>query len=75
MTRRTYTPRPYAAAATNHLNAHERCALWAKPGMGKSVITLTWLDTLHNIVGESAPTLVLAPLRVARDTWTTEVQK
>ena len=75
MTRRTYTPRPYAAAATNHLNAHERCALWAKPGMGKSVITLTWLDTLHNIVGESAPTLVLAPLRVARDTWTNEVQK
>jgi len=75
VTRRTYTPRPYAAAATNHLNAHERCALWAKPGMGKSVITLTWLDTLHNIVGESAPTLVLAPLRVARDTWTNEVQK
>lgn len=75
MTRRTYTPRPYAAAATNHLNTHERCALWAKPGMGKSVITMTWLDTLHNIVGESAPTLVLAPLRVARDTWTNEVQK
>lgn len=75
MTRRTYTPRPYAAAATTHLNTHERCALWAKPGMGKSVITLTWLDTLHNIVGESAPTLVLAPLRVARDTWTNEVQK
>ena len=52
-----------------------RCALWAKPGMGKSVITLTWLDTLHNIIGESAPTLVLAPLRVARDTWTNEAQK
>ena len=75
MTRRAYTPRPYAAVATEHLNAHERCALWAKPGMGKSVITLTWLDTLHNIVGESAPTLVLAPLRVARDTWANEVQK
>lgn len=75
MTRRAYTPRPYAAVATEHLNAHERCALWAKPGMGKSVITLTWLDTLHNIVGESAPTLVLAPLRVARDTWAREAQK
>lgn len=75
MTRRAYTPRPYAAVATEHLNVHERCALWAKPGMGKSVITLTWLDTLHNIVGESAPTLVLAPLRVARDTWAREAQK
>lgn len=75
MTRRAYTPRPYAVPATDHLNAHERCALWAKPGMGKSVITMTWLDTLHNIVGESAPTLVLAPLRVARDTWTNEAHK
>lgn len=75
MTRRAYTPRPYATPATEHLNAHERCALWAKPGMGKSVITMTWLDTLHNIVGESAPTLVLAPLRVARDTWTNEAHK
>lgn len=73
--RRQYTPRPYAVPATDHLNAHERCALWAKPGMGKSVITMTWLDTLHNIVGESAPTLVLAPLRVARDTWTNEAHK
>lgn len=75
MTRRAYTPRAYAVPATDHLNAHERCALWAKPGMGKSVITMTWLDTLHNIVGESAPTLVLAPLRVARDTWTNEAHK
>jgi hypothetical protein len=75
MTRRTYTPRPYARVATDHLNAHDRCALWAKPGMGKSVITMTWLDTLHNVWGEDAPTLVLAPLRVARDTWTNEAQK
>jgi len=75
VTRRAYTPRPYAVVATEHLNAHERCALWAKPGMGKTVITMTWLDTLHNIVGESAPTLVLAPLRVARDTWASEAQK
>lgn len=75
MTRRAYTPRPFASLAMDLFAREPRCALWAKPGMGKSVITLTWLDTLHNIVGESAPTLVLAPLRVARDTWPREAQK
>jgi hypothetical protein len=73
--RKHYTPRPYADQALAHISAHPRAALWAKPGMGKSVITLTFLDTLHNIVGESAPTLVLAPLRVARDTWSNEAAK
>lgn len=72
---REYTPRPYAAVATEHLSHHDRCGLWAKPGMGKSVITMTFLDTLHNIAGEDAPSLVLAPLRVARDTWTSEAAK
>lgn len=73
--RRKYTPRPYAAIAMDHLANVERCALWAKPGMGKSVITMTFLDILHNVAGEDAPTLVLAPPRVARDTWTTEARK
>lgn len=75
MTRRAYTPRPYAGLAMAHMAEVERCALWAKPGMGKTVITMTFLDHLHNVVGEDAPTLVLAPLRVARDTWANEASK
>ena len=75
MSRRAYTPRDYAALAIDHINRNDRCALWAKPGMGKTVITMTWLDILHNVVGEDAPTLVLAPLRVARDTWAIEAGK
>ena len=73
--RKPYTPRPFAPLAMRHLGNVERCALWAKPGMGKTSITMTFLDHLHNIVGEDAPTLVLAPLRVARDTWANEASK
>jgi hypothetical protein len=43
-----------------------RCALFAKPGMGKTTMVLTFLEHLHNVWGESRPTLVLGPLRVAQ---------
>lgn len=75
MTRRAYTPRAFAPLVIDHFIEHERCNLFAKPGMGKTTMTLTFLDYLHNIWGESAPTLVLAPLRVARDTWPADVEK
>ena len=74
MTRR-YEPRPYAQLAMDLMIREPRCALWARPGMGKSVMTLTFLELLHNVHGERSPTLVLAPLRVARDTWSNEVDK
>jgi SNF2 family DNA or RNA helicase len=73
--RRKFTPRPYHGLAMNHLANVERSAIFAKPGMGKSVMALTFLDYLHNVWGESRPSLVLAPLRVARDTWANEAHK
>ena len=75
MTRRAYQPRPFAPLAMGHLRDVPRCALWAKPGVGKTVLTLTHLDILHRVWGEDRPTLVLAPLRVARDTWAKESTK
>lgn len=75
MTRKQYTPRPFAPLAMDLFANQERCALWAKPGMGKTVMTATFLDYLHNVWGEDEPTLVLAPLRVARDGWATECAK
>ena len=72
---REYSPRPFAQLAMDHMSANPRCALWAKPGMGKTLLALTHLDILHRVWGESAPTLVLAPLRVARDGWPTEAKK
>jgi len=58
----------------SHLLAHDRCALWAQMGMGKTVTTLTALDVL-NFRKDVYPALVLAPLRVARTTWPEEPAK
>jgi SNF2 family DNA or RNA helicase len=44
-------------------------------GTGKSVSVLTAIDFLLNVIGESGPVLVLAPLRVAASTWPSEVKK
>lgn len=73
--RKPFTPRPYQNIGMSHIANVERCALWAGMGMGKTVTTLTFLDHLHNLAGEDRPTLVLAPLRVARTTWPEEVTK
>jgi hypothetical protein len=43
--------------------------------MGKSVLTLSHLEVCYNVMGETEPTLVLAPLRVARDGWAHEANK
>ena len=73
MTRRIYAPRLYQQPATEHLLTHPRCALWAGMGLGKTVSTLTALDALF--LSETAPALILGPLRVARRVWTDEAAK
>jgi hypothetical protein len=70
---RDFEPRPYQQIALAHLLDVPRCALWAGMGMGKTCSTLAALDALALV--ESHPTLVLAPLRVARDTWPAEARK
>lgn len=74
MTRRPFTPREYQAAMTHHAIDVPRCALWADMGLGKSIATLNALDAMF-LAGEDAPTLVIAPLLVARDTWPDEARK
>jgi SNF2 family DNA or RNA helicase len=51
-----------------------RNGVFAGMGMGKSVSTLTTIDNLI-LCGEDAPTLILAPLRVAKSTWPQEARK
>lgn len=72
--RRSYTPRAYQAPVTSHILDVPRCAVWAGMGLGKTVSTLTALDMLF-LAGESRPVLVLAPLRVAKNTWPMEARK
>lgn len=72
---RVWTPRPYQSLALDFLAEHPRANLWAGMGLGKTVTTLTLLDAIHNVMGDGDPTLVLAPLRVARSTWPEETSK
>jgi SNF2 family DNA or RNA helicase len=71
---RNYTPREYQIIASQHIVDHPRCSLMAKPGMGKSSTTASALDAIY-LAGETHPTIILAPLRVARHTWPTEFAK
>lgn len=63
----------YQTDAISLIQQHRRLGIWAAMGSGKSVITLTALDEL-NLVEDVFPALVLAPLRVARSTWPSEVE-
>lgn len=49
--------------------------LFLDMGLGKTVITLTVLDHLKNLYLDADKILVIAPLRVAQDTWSRESQK
>ena len=69
-----FKPHDYQKEALAHLYAVRRSALWMPMGGGKTVTTLTALEALST-VEEVYPALVLAPLRVARSTWPTEVKK
>ena len=71
--RTEFTPRPYQGMIIDHIIDTPRCAIWAGMGTGKTVATLTALDTLQMV--EDGPVLVIAPLRVANDTWPNEVLK
>lgn len=66
-----YKPREYQPLVTDHILTTPRNAIWVPMGGGKTVSTLTAIDGLI-IAGEDAPTLILAPLRVARSVWSEE---
>lgn len=65
--------RPYQHLITQHILDAPRCAVYAGMGLGKTLATLTALDSL--LLVEGGPILVLAPLRVAKTTWPGEVAK
>ncbi len=69
-----YQPHDYQAYATQFILAHPVAAILLEMGLGKSVITLTAIGKLLT-VGEVHRVLVIAPLRVARDTWPAEIRK
>ena len=70
-----YNPHDYQALATNFVLEHPYCGLILEMGLGKSVITLTALWDLLLDSFDACRVLVVAPKRVAEDTWPREIQK
>lgn len=69
-----FKPYSYQEYAINWIIGHPQCAVLLEMGLGKTVITLTAVKRLLD-AGEVHRVLIIAPLRVARDTWPDEVQK
>ena len=71
----TFTPYPHQKAGIDWIIQRESCALFWGMGTGKTVTTLTACDRLLNDYLETGPVLVIAPKRVAENTWSKECQK
>ena len=70
-----YSPHSYQTYATDFILNHPVSAVFLDMGLGKSVITLSAIFDLCLDSFLVRKVLVIAPLRVARDTWPTEIQK
>lgn len=70
-----YQPHNYQRQATQFIIDHDEAAIFLGMGLGKSVITLTAIWQLMLDYFTISRVLVIAPLRVARDTWPAEIAK
>lgn len=70
-----YQPYEYQQYATDFIIKNPTAAVFLEMGLGKSVIALTAILELCLERFEISRVLVIAPLRVARDTWPAEIQK
>lgn len=70
-----YRPHEYQDYATQFIIAHPVAAVFLDCGLGKTVITLTAMDELLHDRFEISRILIVAPLRVARETWPAEIRK
>ncbi len=70
-----YNPHDYQRYAAEFIITHPISALLLDMGLGKTSITLTAINDLLFDRFEIHKVLVVAPLRVARDTWSAEIEK
>lgn len=70
-----YNPHDYQRYATEFIITHPVSALLLDMGLGKTSIMLTAINDLLFDSFEVHKVLVVAPLRVARDTWSAEIEK
>ena len=69
-----FIPHEYQKFTIEYIKSHPAASVFLDCGMGKSVCALSALKDLID-AGEIRKTLVIAPLRVARDVWPAETEK
>ena len=70
-----YVPHEYQTIATRMILDHPVCGLLLDMGLGKTVSTLTAIEQLIYDRFEVSRVLIVAPKRVAEQTWPEEVRK
>lgn len=70
-----YEPHDYQRYATEKIIELPACGIFLEMGLGKTVSTLTAIDELIYDRFEVSKVLVIAPKRVAENTWTDEAEK
>ena len=70
-----YYPHDYQRYATDFIVSHKISAVLLEMGLGKSVISLSAINELMLDYFDVSRTLVIAPLRVANNTWPDEIEK
>jgi superfamily II DNA or RNA helicase len=70
-----FKPHDYQKRAIDFILSHNAAGLFLEMGLGKTVITLTAIEYLIYNAMDVSRVLVIAPLRVAEDTWSRESKK
>ena len=70
-----YKPHKYQEYCTDYILNHPVAAIFLDCGLGKTAITLTAIEKLMFDDFEISKVLIVAPLRVAKVTWSDEIQK
>ena len=70
-----YTPHNYQAYCIQRVVEDPAIGLFLRPGLGKTVITLSAVNILKYFRWQVAKALVVAPKKVAEATWSKEAAK
>ncbi|HFZ6496431.1 TPA: SNF2-related protein [Streptococcus agalactiae] len=65
----------YQEYAKTWIVEHSHCGLLLDMGLGKTLTTLAAIDEIENIFCEGNKTLIIAPKKVADETWSAEIEK
>lgn len=70
-----YKPHDYQKFAVDFIETHPEAAVLLECGLGKTSITLTALNDLMFDKFEIRKVLIIAPIRVCKNSWATEIAK